>query len=139
MVAIMRAITALIGLFNAMIGLGFLLVPEKLAGGFFLAPLGSQGLATLRADFTGFFIGASAFALVGAWRADARPLAVPIVMLGLALTGRAVSLFGDGMAPTALPPMLVEIVMLALLGLAARTFKAAAANGAAARAAGRIA
>ncbi len=129
MVAVMRAVTGLVGLFNAMIGLAFLLVPEKLAGGFFLAPLGTQGLATLRADFTGFFIGASAFALVGAWRADARPLAVPIVMLGLALTGRVVSLFGDGMAPTATPPMLIEMLMIVLLALAARTFAAAGALG----------
>jgi hypothetical protein len=118
----MRVIIGLLGLFNITIGLGFLLMPEKLAAAFFLSPIGTQGLATLRADFPGFFIGAALFALWGAWRADPRPLLVPLVMLALALTGRIVSVANDGMAPTALAPMLVEFVMIVLLMLAVRVF-----------------
>ncbi len=122
MSAVMRVIIGLLGLFNIAIGLGFLLMPEKLAAAFFLSPVGTQGLATLRADFPGFFIGAALFALWGAWRVDPRPLLVPIVMLGLALAGRCVSLAADGMAPTALAPMLVEFVMIMLLMLGVRSF-----------------
>jgi hypothetical protein len=118
----MRITIGLVGLFNILIGLGFLLAPDKLAQAFFLMPIGSQGLATLRADFTGFFIGAAIFALIGAWRADPRPLMVPIVMLGLALTGRAVSLVMDGVGPEAIGPMVIEAVMLALLFVARRSF-----------------
>ena len=121
----MRVVIGFVGLFNVTIGLGFLLAPQKLAAAFFLCPVGTQGLATLRADFTGFFVGASIFALIGAWRSDPRALAVPLVMLGLALFGRIVSIVGDGMAPTALPPMIVEIVMIVLLAVGARTFAAA--------------
>lgn len=124
MSGMMRIVIGLLGLFNIAIGLGFLLAPQKLAAAFFLSPVGTQGLATLRADFPGFFIGAAVFALIGAWRADARPLMVPLVMLGLALFGRIVSIIGDGMAPTAVQPMLVEVVMIALLALAARSFAA---------------
>ena len=120
--SIMRAVIGLVGLFNLVIGAGFLLMPQKLAAAFFLSPIGSQGLATVRADFTGFFIGASVFALVGAWRADPRPLLVPTLMLALALTGRAVSLMLDGAPPTAFPPMLVELVMVTLLLMAQRSF-----------------
>lgn len=119
---VLRWLVGGVGLFNIAIGLGFLLAPAKLAAAFFLAPLGAQGLATLRADFPGFFIGAAAFALIGAWRAAAAPLRVPMLMLGLALFGRAVSILHDGMAPTALPPMVVEAVMLTLLGFAHRSF-----------------
>ena len=56
MAGVMRVVIGLIAVFNIAIGLGFLLNPAKLAGQFFLSPLGSQGLATLRADFPGFFI-----------------------------------------------------------------------------------
>lgn len=119
---ILRIVIGLIGLFNIAIGLGFLLAPEKLALAFYLAPLGSQGLATIRADFPGFFIGAAAFALIGAWTGQARPLLVPMLMLGLALFGRFVSLALDGMAPTAVAPMVVEAVMIAVLALGWRVF-----------------
>ena len=118
----MRVVIGLIGLFNIAIGLGFLLTPDKLAAAFFLSPVGVQGLATLRADFPGFFIGAALFALWGAWRADPRPLLVPLVMLSLALTGRVVSLAYDGMEPTAVAPMLVEFAMIMVLMLGIRVF-----------------
>lgn len=119
---IMRIIIGLVGLLNIVLGLGFLLVPDKMAQGFFLMPVGSQGLASLRADFTGFFIGAATFALIGAWRADPRPLLVPLVMLGLALAGRTLSLVVDGVGPEAIGPMVIELVMLVLLITARRSF-----------------
>jgi hypothetical protein len=119
---IMRGVIGLVGLFNITIGLLFLFQPAKLGAAFFLSPLNSQGLATLRADFPGFFIGASVFALLGAWKGEARPLLVPLLMLGLALFGRFVSLALDGMGPDAIPPMVVEAVMIALLLVARRSF-----------------
>jgi hypothetical protein len=112
---ILRAIIGLVGLFNLLIGLSFLATPAKLAEQFFLSPVGTQGMATLRADFPGFFITAAVFALMGAWRGQSRPLLVPMLALGVALAGRFVSIAVDGMAPTAVPPMIVEAVMLALL------------------------
>ena len=121
---IMRIVIGLVGLLNIGLGLGFLLVPDKMATAFFLAPVNAQGLASLRADFTGFFIGAAVFTLIGAWRADPRPLLVPLVMLGLALFGRTVSLALDGIGPEAIGPMLIELVMLVLLLTARRVFAA---------------
>lgn len=119
---VLRVLIGLLGVFNIAIGLGFLLAPERLGAAFMLLPVGSQGLATLRADFPGFFIGAAVFALLGAVTGRGRPLLVPIVMLGLALFGRVVSLALDGVGPAAVPPMIVEAVMLVLLGLGWRTF-----------------
>lgn len=120
-----RGLILVLGLFNFVIGLGFLVQPAKLGAAFFLSPVGSQGLATMRADFTGFFIGASVFALYGAWKMRADALLVPMVMLGLALTGRCVSLALDGMAPTAPAPMLIEVIMLAILFFGYRAFQPA--------------
>lgn len=119
----MRLAIFVLGLFNISVGLGFLLAPQTLAAAFFLSPVGTQGLATLRADFPGFFIGASVFALYAAWKRDAAALTVPMVMLGLALFGRFVSLALDGMAPTAVQPMVVEAVMLVVLVLGQRSFR----------------
>ena len=119
---IMRAVIGLVGLFNITIGFGFLATPAALAAKFFLSPLGSQGLATLRADFPGFFITGGAFALLGALRGDAGPLRVPMLLLAIAISGRFVSLAVDGRGPEAIQPMVAEAVMIALLLVASRVF-----------------
>ena len=62
------------------------------------------------------------FALVGAWRADPKPLLVPLVLLGTALAGRFVSIALDGVVTTTYPPMLIEAAMIAAIVLARRSF-----------------
>lgn len=117
-----RVVVGAIALFNIAIGLGFLFDPAGLAGQFFLIPDGAQGMATLRADFPGFFITGGSFALIGAVQKDGRALLVPMLLLAIAITGRAVSLVADGMQPTAYPPMVAEAVMIIVLALARRNF-----------------
>ena len=118
----MRGVLGLAGLFNILIGLGFLFNPTKLAAQFALSPIGIQGLATARADFPAFFLTGGLFALVGAWRADPKPLLVPLVLLGTALAGRFVSIALDGVVTTTYPPMLIEAAMIAAIVLARRSF-----------------
>lgn len=115
-----RVVVGAIAIFNILIGLGFLIDPAGSALRFFLAPLGTQGMASLRADFTAFFLVGGGFALLGAWRNTAAPLLVPLALLGVAILGRAISLAADGAPATAFPPMAVEAVMIALLLLARR-------------------
>jgi len=122
MAGVMRVVIGLIAVFNIAIGLGFLLNPARLAGQFFLSPLGSQGLATLRADFPGFFITGGVFALIGAVKKDDKALQVPLLLLAIAISGRTISLALDGAAPTAYPPMIAEAVMIVALLLARRSF-----------------
>ena len=112
---LMRGALGVVGLFNILIGLGFLIDPAQMGMRFFLTSLGTQGLATMRADFTAFFVTGGAFALVAAWRGVRGPLAIPLTLLGIAITGRFVSLIADGTPGTALPPMLAEAVMIAIL------------------------
>lgn len=112
---IFRLLIGLVGLFNILMGVAFLTRPGDMAADFFLTPQGSQGLATLRADFTAFFLVGGLFALLGAWRADPAPLKVPALLFAIALSGRTLSLVMDGVAPSAFPPMIVEAVMLLVL------------------------
>jgi hypothetical protein len=98
-----------------LIGLGFLFRPANLAAKFFLSANGNQGLATLRADMTAFFIGSALFALAGAWTGRPGWLLVPLALVGIAFVGRLLSLVLDGAARTAFPPMIAEAVIMALL------------------------
>jgi hypothetical protein len=118
----MRIAVGLVGFFNILLGLGFLLNPVQLAARFALSPIGTQGLATIRADFPAFFLTGAAFALLGAWRADPKPLIVPLVLLSAALSGRFVSIAIDGVVPTTFPPMIAEAMMIVILIVARRAF-----------------
>ncbi|MBN8847427.1 MULTISPECIES: hypothetical protein [unclassified Sphingomonas] len=122
MTQISRVLVALVALFNIVLGLGFLLDPAGSAQRFLLEPLGTQGMATLRADFTAFFVVGGVAALTGAWRRDGAPLLVPLALLSVAITGRVVSLIADGAPGSAFPPMAVEAVMIAILLLGRRAF-----------------
>lgn len=112
---IIRILIGAQALFMIAIGLGFLLMPERTGAAFFLAATSPVGEATLRADMFGFFVGGSLFALYAAWRGIALPLLVPIVLLSSAIFGRLVNLFVAGPVPGSFPPLLVEVVMLAVL------------------------
>jgi hypothetical protein len=120
----MRALIALVGLFNLAIGLGFLIDPTPLGTAFFLSPNGIQGLATMRADFTAFFVTGGVFALTGAVRGRPEPLAVPLILLAIALSARFVSLAVDWVSPTAFQPTAAEAVMIAILLAGRRMLRA---------------
>jgi hypothetical protein len=116
----MRIAVGLVGAFNLLLGMGFLFSPVQLAARFALSPVGTQGLATIRADFPAFFITGAIFAMVGAWRADPKPLLIPLVLLSLALSGRFVSIVIDGIVSTTFPPMIAEALMIGIILLARR-------------------
>lgn len=120
----MRAGVALVGLFNLMLGLSFLIDPAQAGLRFFITALGAQGMATMRADFTAFFVTGAMFALIGAWRAQRRPLQVPLLLLSIAIGGRLISLVADGAPAMAFGPMAVEAVMIGILALGWRAFGA---------------
>jgi len=117
-----RVGVALVGILTTVIGLLFLVHPAFMAAQFYITPIGSQGLATIRADFTGFFLVGGVFALWGAYARRADLLKVPLMLLAVALFGRFVSLVFDGVGPTAIQPMIAEAVMIAILLAASRSF-----------------
>ena len=120
MPAALRYAVIAVAILNIGLGLAFLFRPELMAGEFYITPVGSQGLATIRADFPGFFLTAGAFALWGALERNPDWLKVPMVLLGVAFVGRTISLVADGVSPGAFPPMIAEAVMVVILYAATR-------------------
>lgn len=108
------------GLLFLFIGLGFLLDPVAAGTDFGLTPTTAQGLASVRADMTAFFVVGSVCMMVGAWRRNGDLLLVPAGLFGVALVGRFVGLAVDGPWDGYWQPMLVEAVMVILLLIASR-------------------
>ena len=117
---ILTAILLLGGIAFVLIGCGFLIQPESSAGGFGLAARGAQGLSTLRADMTAFFVIAAVCMLVGAWRRNGDLLLVPAGLFGVALLGRIVSMAVDGTEPGFWMPMAIEALCVIVLLVASR-------------------
>ncbi|WP_340646216.1 hypothetical protein [Phenylobacterium sp.] len=86
-----------------------------------VSPVGGLGLATLRADIGGFFGGMGAFALAAAIRDDRRLATVPLVLVGLALTGRLITVGTEGLSPDMVMPIVVEASLAALFAFGRRT------------------
>lgn len=108
------------GLLFLFMGFGFLLDPVASGTDFGLTASGAQGLATMRADMTAFFVVGAVCMMVGAWRRNGDLLLVPAGLFGLALLGRCVGLMVDGPWDGYWMPMLVEGAMVILLLIASR-------------------
>lgn len=117
---ILTAVIFLAGMFDLYVGITFLTDPVYAGSQFGMAPIGKQGLAVLRADFTSFFCVAALCMMWGAWRRNADLLLVPALLFGTALSVRALSLAIDGSYPQFFVPMAVEAFHVVLLGVAWR-------------------
>lgn len=112
---LLTALVFLAGMFDLFLGASFFLTPVTMGPGFGLAPLGVQGLSSMRADFTAFFGVVAVCMMIGAWRRNADLLLVPAALMGTAVVVRAISLVQDGSYPGYAVPMAVELGHVILL------------------------
>lgn len=91
MARILRIVVGLIGVAAVLLALRIWVAPAAVGAQLGLIGQGGLGLATLRADFAGFFGAAGVFALAAALRDDRRLLTAPLLMIALALGGRVVT------------------------------------------------
>lgn len=129
MILLARILAALAALFGIVLGLGFLIHPANSGAMFFLSPNGIPGLAVLRADMTAFFLTGGILSAVAAWRPNPTLLIAPILLFAIAITGRTVSLFADGVTSGAFVPMAVEAFFVTSLLFARHTFAGRTSNG----------
>ena len=112
-----RLLIGIAGVLALLIAARIWMAPAEAAAKLGLVGQGALGLATIRADLAGFFGGAGVFALAAAIRDDRRLLLPPLVLIGLALAGRVFSLAVGGWSEAALPPALIEVVLVAILAV----------------------
>lgn len=112
---VLTGLIVVAGIFDLILGLGFLFQPASAGATFFLRPNGTGGLAVLRADMTAFFVVAAVWMIWGAWRRNGDLLLVPAALFGIAFVGRAVSAAVDGTYPQFWTPMAAEAFHVGLL------------------------
>lgn len=115
---ILTALLFVCGLFFVAMGVSFLLNPATAGADFGIIPQGIMGHASLRADFTAFFVVGGGCLIWGGWKRKGDPLLVSAALFGTALIGRIVNLAALGSYQHFWLPMLVEAVavILCLIG-----------------------
>ncbi len=111
---VLRALLGVAGLLAVVVALGFWFNPDTLAGRFGISAQGLLGYSTLRADFGALFGGAGLFAIAAAVRNSARLVSAPLLLITIGFSGRLLTIALAGYDATMLPPMVVEIVLIAL-------------------------
>jgi hypothetical protein len=113
-----RILVGLVGAFFFVMGLMFWFSLDTQVVGFAIEPSNVLGRASIRADFGGFFLAGGIMGLYAAWKQCRMAAAGAMLLLGLALAGRIISILLDGPAPGGIPPMVVEAVCVAILAWA---------------------
>ena len=118
MVIGLRVVLGLLGALFVFVGAQFLFAPVTTGGDFGLAPLGNQGLSTIRADMTAFFWVSGGALLIGVWKQRGELFLVTAALMGIVFVARAISLVLDGTYEGWAMPMAVEAlsVVLSLFG-----------------------
>ena len=118
MALVLRALLFVGGLFFVLMGIGFLLDPVGSGADFGIAPQGTLGLASMRADMTAFFVVAGGCMIWGGWARKGDPLLVTAALMAIAIIGRLYTLIVNGPHDDWFVPIIVEAVtvILALLG-----------------------
>lgn len=112
---IARVLVGVAGLLGLLVALRLWMAPEDVAAQLGVQAAGPLGIASIRADIAGFFAAGGGFSLVAAIRNRAGLLTAPIVLIGLALTGRFLTLALNGISDDMIPPMAIEAALLAIL------------------------
>lgn len=112
-----RLLVGIAGLLGVLVALRLWMAPEDVALQLGVQPIGPFGLATIRADVAGFFGGAGALSIFAAIRNRAALLTPPLILIGLALTGRIITAASSSITNEMIPPMAIEAGLLAVLAL----------------------
>ena len=117
---LIRGLVGLVAVLALLLGARFWLAPAAIGETFGLHTVGPLGLATLRADIGALFLGLGVLSAAAAIRDNRRLVTAPLVIIAIALTGRLITAATAGLPHEGLPPMVVEVVMLAILAAGRR-------------------
>jgi hypothetical protein len=118
MAMVIRLLVGLVGLLSLGVALRLWFGTFEAAQTLGLTAHGPVGLATVRADIGGLFLGMGITAMVAALRQSASWITATLVFAACALAGRVIGLIIDGSVPGSWPPILVEVIGIALFAYA---------------------
>jgi len=108
----------LVGLATLMLlGLGTMsmFAPRRMVKNFAIEPVGTAGLSMIRSVIGGLFITGVALLAFGLLTGQTLGFVVVALLLGIVAFGRIVGIVADGFDKAVVPPLVVELVIIAVL------------------------
>jgi len=108
----------LVGLATVMLlGLGTMsmFAPRRMLKNFALEPIGVAGLSTVRSVVGGLFLTSVLLLSYGLASGQTEGFLVIALLMGVVAVGRVVGLIADGFDKAVIPPLIVELVIIAVL------------------------
>ncbi|NNC38905.1 MAG: DUF4345 family protein [Hyphomonadaceae bacterium] len=116
---------ALVGLFSIVMGLMAWVDPAKVGGIIGLEGVGVLGEHSLRGDVGAVFLASALGCGLALFKGKTVALKIPIIIYGLVLIGRLISLVAVGAGEGVMQPILIEVALVALSIFAYRTLSKA--------------
>ncbi len=112
------ALKTLVGAATVMLaGLGVMsmFAPRRMVGNFSIEPIGVLGLSTIRSVIGGLFLSCVVILANGLISGQTMGFVAVSLILGAVAIGRVVSIVADGLQKEVIPPLVVEIIIIAIL------------------------
>lgn len=108
----------LVGLASVMLlghGSMSMFAPRRMVKNFAIEPIGTAGLSTIRSVIGGLFIASVAMLAFGLVTGQTLGFVAVALLLGVVAFGRVVGIVTDGFDKAVVPPLVVELVIIAVL------------------------
>ncbi len=108
----------LVGLATLMLlGLGTvsMFAPKRMVQNFAIEPIGTAGLSTIRSVIGGLFLASVALLVVGLATGQTQAFIAVAVLMAVVAFGRIVGIVADGFDKAVVPPLIAELVIIAIL------------------------
>lgn len=125
MTSLAKLAALLVGLFSLALGLLAWVSPAQIGVILGLEPVGNLGVHSLRGDAGAVFLASALGCGLALFKGKVIGLKLPIILYGLVLTGRLVSLVATGGGQDVMLPILIEVIVIGLAVFAYKTLKSA--------------
>ena len=123
MIHLAKLAALLVGLFSLAMGLLAWVDPAQIGGIIGLQAVGDLGIHSLRGDIGAVFLSGAIGCGLALFKGKLNGLKIPIIVYGLVLLGRLISLPGTGVSQEVMMPIVIEVVLIALAVFAYKTLK----------------
>ncbi|MBO9449850.1 DUF4345 family protein [Tropicibacter sp. R16_0] len=97
------------------LGIMSMFAPRRMVANFAIEPVGTAGLSTIRSVIGGLFLASVALLVIGLTTGQTLGYVAVAILMGVVAIGRIVGLLADGFDKAVLPPLVAELVIIAVL------------------------
>jgi len=112
---VIRGLVALVCLFTFGLGIMSMFAPSVMVKNFSLEPDGIAGLSAIRSVMGGLFLSSLSMLLLGLTTNETIWFLAVAIIMGVVALGRMVGIVFDGFTGKILPPLIVELAIVAVL------------------------